>query len=183
MRNGHQFYITLISRSERQTLPWAGLATYWIAKGNFEMTRDVFEKELCHDCTGFHSCFRLEFEESIIGNLMEVDKSQNLVDWVGLIDWYSGQNMCAIHCFASCDEWIPCSWTQVQHGVLNALSFLFENIGEMEKDYVYAATPLLEDTLIGRDQVHRQTTASVVKHIWFELWRRYDQCCQQLSNW
>jgi pre-mRNA-splicing factor SYF1 len=25
---------------------WAGLATYWITKGNFEMARDVFEKEL-----------------------------------------------------------------------------------------------------------------------------------------
>ena len=29
----------------------------------------------------------------------------------------------------------------VQNGVLNALSFLFEYIGEMEKDYVYAASP------------------------------------------
>ncbi|CAI4216662.1 unnamed protein product [Parascedosporium putredinis] len=43
--------------------------------------------------------------------------------------------------------------------------FLFEYIGEMAKDYVYAVTPLLEDALIDRDQVHRQTAASVVKHI------------------
>ncbi len=35
----------------------------------------------------------------------------------------------------------------------------------MAKDYVYAVTPLLEDALIDRDQVHRQTAASVVKHI------------------
>ena len=36
----------------------------------------------CHDCTGFHSYFRLEFEESIIGNLMKVDKSQSLLGGV-----------------------------------------------------------------------------------------------------
>ncbi|KAG7420273.1 armadillo-type protein [Fusarium sp. MPI-SDFR-AT-0072] len=53
----------------------------------------------------------------------------------------------------------------VQNGVLKSLSFLFEYIGEMAKDYVYAVTPLLEDALIDRDQVHRQTAASVVKHI------------------
>jgi splicing factor 3B subunit 1 len=53
----------------------------------------------------------------------------------------------------------------VQNGVLKSLSFLFEYIGEMAKDYVYAVAPLLEDALIDRDQVHRQTAASVVKHI------------------
>ncbi|KAF2221283.1 U2 snRNP component prp10 [Elsinoe ampelina] len=53
----------------------------------------------------------------------------------------------------------------VQNGVLKSLSFLFEYIGEMAKDYVYAVVPLLEDALIDRDQVHRQTAAAVVKHI------------------
>lgn len=53
----------------------------------------------------------------------------------------------------------------VQNGVLKALSFLFEYVGEMAKDYVYAVVPLLEDALIDRDQVHRQTAASVVKHV------------------
>lgn len=53
----------------------------------------------------------------------------------------------------------------VQNGVLKSLTFVFEYIGEMAKDYVYAVTPLLEDALIDRDQVHRQTAASVVKHI------------------
>ncbi|KAF2437337.1 ARM repeat-containing protein [Karstenula rhodostoma CBS 690.94] len=53
----------------------------------------------------------------------------------------------------------------VQNGVLKSLSFMFEYIGEMAKDYVYAITPLLEDALIDRDQVHRQTAASVVKHV------------------
>lgn len=54
----------------------------------------------------------------------------------------------------------------VQNGVLKALSFLFEYIGgEMTKDYLYAITPLLEDALTDRDQVHRQTAASVIKHM------------------
>ena len=35
----------------------------------------------------------------------------------------------------------------VQNGVLKSLSFLFEYIGEMGKDYIYAVTPLLEDAL------------------------------------
>jgi splicing factor 3B subunit 1 len=53
----------------------------------------------------------------------------------------------------------------VQNGVLKALSFLFEYIGEMGKDYIYAITPLLEDALMDRDAVHRQTACSVVKHM------------------
>lgn len=53
----------------------------------------------------------------------------------------------------------------VQNGVLKALSFLFEYIGEMGKDYVYAVAPLLEDALMDRDLVHRQTAATVVKHL------------------
>ena len=53
----------------------------------------------------------------------------------------------------------------VQNGVLKALSFIFEYIGEMGKDYVYAVTPLLEDALINKDPIHRQTACSVVKHI------------------
>ena len=47
----------------------------------------------------------------------------------------------------------------VQNGVLKAMSFLFEYIGEMGKDYVYAVTPLLEDALMDRDLVHRQTAS------------------------
>lgn len=53
----------------------------------------------------------------------------------------------------------------VQNGVLKATAFLFEYIGEMSKDYVYAILPLLEDALTDRDQVHRQTAASAIKHI------------------
>lgn len=53
----------------------------------------------------------------------------------------------------------------VQNGVLKALSFMFEYIGEMGKDYIYAVAPLLEDALMDRDLVHRQTAASVVQHI------------------
>ena len=54
----------------------------------------------------------------------------------------------------------------VQNGVLKALSFLFEYIGEMGKDYIYAVTPLFEDALQERDLVHRQVKSNVSqKHI------------------
>jgi len=42
----------------------------------------------------------------------------------------------------------------VQNGVLKSLSFMFEYIGEMSKDYIYGITPLLEDALCDRDLVH-----------------------------
>ena len=35
----------------------------------------------------------------------------------------------------------------------------------MGKDYIYAISPLLEDALMDRDMVHRQTAATTVKHI------------------
>ncbi|KAJ1668854.1 U2 snRNP component prp10 [Coemansia sp. RSA 1813] len=53
----------------------------------------------------------------------------------------------------------------VQNGVLKSVSFLFEYIGHMGKDYVNAVTPLLEDALLDRDLVHRQQAASVIKHM------------------
>jgi len=34
-----------------------------------------------------------------------------------------------------------------------------------EQDYIYAVAPLLEDALMDRDLVHRQTAAAVVQHI------------------
>merc|ERR1719168_252394 len=51
----------------------------------------------------------------------------------------------------------------VQNGVLKALSFLFEYIGEMGKDYIYAVTPLFEDALQERDLVHRQIATAAIK--------------------
>jgi len=53
----------------------------------------------------------------------------------------------------------------IQNGVLKAISFMFEYIGTMGKDYVYAVTPLLEDALMDRDPVHRQTGCAAVKHL------------------
>eukprot|EP00980_Cylindrotheca_fusiformis_P008904 scaffold1900_cov123-Cylindrotheca_fusiformis.AAC.30 len=53
----------------------------------------------------------------------------------------------------------------IQNGVLKAMSFMFEYIGEMGKDYVFAVTPLLEDALMDRDPVHRQTGCAAVKHL------------------
>lgn len=53
----------------------------------------------------------------------------------------------------------------VQNGVLKSLSFLFEYIGDTSKDYIYALVPVLEDALIDRDLVHRQTACSAVGHL------------------
>jgi splicing factor 3B subunit 1 len=53
----------------------------------------------------------------------------------------------------------------VQNGILKALSFMFEYLGDVAKNYAYALTPLLEDGLTDRDLVHRQTAAWAVKHM------------------
>ncbi|KAG1055547.1 hypothetical protein G6F43_002502 [Rhizopus delemar] len=53
----------------------------------------------------------------------------------------------------------------VQNGVLKSLSFIFEYIGEMGKDYINAVAPLLEDALMDRDLVHRQTACTTIKHM------------------
>lgn len=53
----------------------------------------------------------------------------------------------------------------VQNGVLKSMSFLFEYIGEMGKDYIYSICPLLEDALMDRDLVHRQTACAAIKHM------------------
>ncbi|KAI0237839.1 Splicing factor 3B subunit 1 [Lamellibrachia satsuma] len=53
----------------------------------------------------------------------------------------------------------------VQNGVLKSLSFMFEYIGEMGKDYIYAVAPLFEDALMDRDLVHRQTSMAAIQHI------------------
>ncbi|CAD6592107.1 MAG: pre-mRNA-splicing factor syf1 [Alectoria sarmentosa] len=54
---------------------WAGLATYWITKGNFERARDIFEEGIItvmtvRDFTIVFDSYA-EFEESIIGTLMD----------------------------------------------------------------------------------------------------------------
>merc|ERR1711998_509113 len=53
----------------------------------------------------------------------------------------------------------------VQNGVLKSLSFMFEYIGEMSHDYIYCVLPLIQDALIERDLVHRQTAAFAIQHI------------------
>ncbi|KAF0973553.1 hypothetical protein FDP41_008257 [Naegleria fowleri] len=53
----------------------------------------------------------------------------------------------------------------VRTGVLKSLAFLFEYVGDLSIDYIYAVTPLIEDALMDRDLVHRQTACSAVKHI------------------
>lgn len=53
----------------------------------------------------------------------------------------------------------------VQNGVLKALSFLFEYIGEMGKDYIYAVSPLLEDALMDRDLVRCPSRIQCLQHL------------------
>eukprot|EP00747_Dinoflagellata_sp_TGD_P160744 gnl/TRDRNA2_/TRDRNA2_178014_c0_seq2.p1 gnl/TRDRNA2_/TRDRNA2_178014_c0~~gnl/TRDRNA2_/TRDRNA2_178014_c0_seq2.p1 ORF type:complete len:551 (+),score=12.49 gnl/TRDRNA2_/TRDRNA2_178014_c0_seq2:331-1983(+) len=53
----------------------------------------------------------------------------------------------------------------VQNGVLKSLSFMFEYIGEMSHDYIYSVIPLIQDALIERDLVHRQTAAFAIQHL------------------
>lgn len=53
----------------------------------------------------------------------------------------------------------------VQNGILKSLAFMFEYIGDEGADYIYATTPLLVEALTGRGLIHRQTAASVVKHM------------------
>ena len=49
--------------------------------------------------------------------------------------------------------------------MMKALSFMFEYIGVMAKDYIYAVAPLMEDSLSDRDRIHRQTAMVATKHI------------------
>lgn len=53
----------------------------------------------------------------------------------------------------------------IQNGVLKAMSFMFEYIGEMGKGYIYSVTGLLEDACMDRDMIHRQTAATTIKHL------------------
>ncbi|CAG8620741.1 7795_t:CDS:2 [Funneliformis mosseae] len=52
-------------------------------------------------------------------------------------------------------------------GPQDVLATLLNNlkVQEMGKDYIYAVTPLLEDALMDRDLVHRQTACTTVKHM------------------
>jgi splicing factor 3B subunit 1 len=53
----------------------------------------------------------------------------------------------------------------VRNGVLKALSFTFEYVGPLGRDYVYSVAPLLQHALQDADLVLRQTACTVVKHI------------------
>jgi splicing factor 3B subunit 1 len=53
----------------------------------------------------------------------------------------------------------------VQNGILKALSFTFEYIGEISRDYVYSVLKVLEDALIDRNIIHRQTAAYAISHL------------------
>ena len=61
--------------SDQRGKLWAGLATYWITRGNFERARDIYEEAITtvmtvRDFTLVFDSY-VEFEESIIGSLTE----------------------------------------------------------------------------------------------------------------
>ena len=61
--------------SDQRGKLWAGLATYWITRGNFERARDIFEEGITtvmtiRDFTIIFDSYA-EFEESIISTLMD----------------------------------------------------------------------------------------------------------------
>ena len=53
----------------------------------------------------------------------------------------------------------------VQNGVLKAMSFMFEYIGEAAANYIYSCVPLLEDALMDRDYIHRQQASAAISHL------------------
>ena len=60
---------------------WCGLATYWIRKGCFQRARDIFEESITlamtvRDFTHVFDAY-VEFEESIIGTLMELASARS----------------------------------------------------------------------------------------------------------
>jgi pre-mRNA-splicing factor SYF1 len=62
--------------SDQRGKLWSGLATYWLRRGNLERARDVFEEGITtvmtvRDFTQIFDSYA-EFEESVIGRLMEV---------------------------------------------------------------------------------------------------------------
>lgn len=59
---------------------WAGLATYWITRGNFEKARDVFEEGITtvmtvRDFTMIFDAY-VEFEESVISTMMDAAQAR-----------------------------------------------------------------------------------------------------------
>ena len=53
----------------------------------------------------------------------------------------------------------------IQNGILKTLSFLFEYIGEIGKDYFDATLSLVVDALRHKDTVHRQIGSNATKHM------------------
>lgn len=65
----------IIKFSDQKGKLWTSLATYWITKGDFERARDAFEEGVTtvmtvRDFTRIFDAY-VEFEESVIGTLME----------------------------------------------------------------------------------------------------------------
>lgn len=55
--------------------------------------------------------------------------------------------------------------TNIKNGILKALAFMFEYVGEESKDYVYLVVPMIQHALTDRNVVLRQTGATVVRSL------------------
>ena len=70
----------------------------------------------------------------------------------------------------------------VQNGVLKALSFMFEYLGEGGKDYAYPIAPLIVDALCDVDLVHRQTAATCQAYRAWTAGARVRGCASALAE-
>ncbi|KAI8870753.1 ARM repeat-containing protein [Ramicandelaber brevisporus] len=71
----------------------------------------------------------------------------------------------------------------IQSGVLKAIAFLFEYVGDSSRDYTYSVTTLAQHALSGREDVHRQQACDIVRFIAMGTWGhgREDALCHLLN--
>mmetsp|Transcript_35960 Transcript_35960/g.69843 ORF Transcript_35960/g.69843 Transcript_35960/m.69843 type:complete len:451 (+) Transcript_35960:1317-2669(+) len=55
--------------------------------------------------------------------------------------------------------------SNIQNGILKALAFLFEFIGEQTKNLILFLLPLLESAISNQDVVHRQISCNIIQHM------------------
>lgn len=55
--------------------------------------------------------------------------------------------------------------TNIKNGILKALAFMFEYVGNESKDYLYLVVPMVQHALTDRNVVLRQTGATVVRSL------------------
>jgi len=104
-----------------------------------------------------------DITHALLNNLKVQGRSSRVCSTVGLAVVADSCGPFAVIPALLTDYRVPDS--NVQHGVLKTLSFLFQYIGPAARDYTYAVVSLIEDALCQRDAVHRQIASTVVKHL------------------